>query len=315
MSNAIYAPAEAEVAVLRQQVAELEAELVAHIQGAADLRAREEALRQQIRAEHERAATRFSGLLESAPDAIVIANRAGQIVLVNRQAELQFGYGRAELIEQPIDLLLPARLQAGHSAYISRYIADPLIRPMGTGRDLLARRKDGSEFSVEISLSPMGTGADMLIISIIRDITARKQAELERTRLQDEIIRMQEITLRELSTPLIPISEQVVIMPLIGSIDSRRAQQVVETLLQGVAAKRAQVAIIDITGVSVVDTQVANILMQAAQAVRLLGARVLLTGMRPEIAQTLIGLGVDLSGIDSYATLQRGIALANRPMN
>jgi rsbT co-antagonist protein RsbR len=86
-------------------------------------------------------------------------------------------------------------------------------------------------------------------------------------------------------------------------------------LLQGVADRRAKVAIIEITGVPVVDTQVANILGQAAQAVRLLGARVVLTGIRPEIAQTLIGLGVDLAGIDTTATLQSGITFANSRLN
>ena len=116
--------------------------------------------------------------------------------------------------------------------------------------------------------------------------------------------------LAELSTPLIPISDDTVVMPLVGTIDSRRAQQVIEGLLVGIVETRAQVAILDITGVPVVDTQVANALLRAAQAVKLLGAQVVLTGIRPEVAQTLVGLGVDLTGIVTRSTLQSGIAFA-----
>ncbi|MFN8566762.1 MAG: STAS domain-containing protein [Kouleothrix sp.] len=87
---------------------------------------------------------------------------------------------------------------------------------------------------------------------------------------------------------MIPISDGLVAMPLIGTIDSKRAQQVIEALLSGVSAQRATTVIIDITGVQVIDTQVANALLRAAQAVKLLGAQVLLTGIRPEIAQTLV---------------------------
>ena len=123
-------------------------------------------------------------------------------------------------------------------------------------------------------------------------------------------MRRQEAALRELSTPLIPISDRVVVMPLIGAINSRRAQQVIETLLHGLADSRADRAILDITGVLVVDTQVANALVAAAQAVKLLGATVILTGIRPEVAQTLVGLGIDLRGIVTCGTLQSGIAYA-----
>jgi rsbT co-antagonist protein RsbR len=124
------------------------------------------------------------------------------------------------------------------------------------------------------------------------------------------VIAAQQAALRELSTPIIPLTNDLVAMPLIGAIDSNRAQQVIETLLAGVADSRATTAILDITGVQVVDTQVANALLRAAQAVKLLGARVVLTGIRPEIAQTLVGLGLDLSGIVTRATLQSGIAFA-----
>jgi anti-anti-sigma regulatory factor len=138
----------------------------------------------------------------------------------------------------------------------------------------------------------------------------RLDQELRRHSLQDEIILAQQAALQELSTPLMAISDSAMVMPLVGAIDSNRAQQIIETLLEGVSSHRARVAIIDITGVSVVDTQVANALLRAAQAVKLLGAQVVLTGIRPEIAQTLVGLGVELSGLITRSTLQAGIAFA-----
>jgi anti-anti-sigma factor len=148
------------------------------------------------------------------------------------------------------------------------------------------------------------------VCGISLDITERKQAEEERAALHQQVIEAQRATLRELSTPLIPVSDEVLIMPLIGTVDSGRAQQVLETLLEGVAQHQARLAIVDITGVSVVDTQVAQALVQAAQAVRLLGAQVILTGIQPQIAQTLVNLGVDLSGIITRSSLQSGITYA-----
>ncbi|MFS8068639.1 MAG: PAS domain-containing protein [Byssovorax sp.] len=145
-------------------------------------------------------------------------------------------------------------------------------------------------------------GAPVEIIGAWRDITESVRDE--------EIIRNQASALTELSTPLIPISDHVVVMPLIGTMDSQRAAQVLETLLEGVSARRASVAILDITGVSVVDTHVANALLQAAKAVRLLGAEVVLTGIRPDVALTLVGLGLDLTGIVTKGTLQAGIVHA-----
>lgn len=147
---------------------------------------------------------------------------------------------------------------------------------------------------------------------LLLDITLRKQAEeaLRQRSVQDETIRVQAAILDELSTPLLPISDEVVVMPLIGAVDSRRAQQVVETLLHGVQSHHARIAILDITGVLVVDTSVAKALMEAADAVRLLGAEVVLTGIRPEVAQTLVGLGVQVLGMETRGSLQSGIAYA-----
>lgn len=99
-------------------------------------------------------------------------------------------------------------------------------------------------------------------------------------------------------------------MPLIGTIDSARIKQLIQNLLDGVSQRHARTVILDITGVQIVDTQVANALIQAAQALNLLGTSVLLSGIRPEVAQTLVGLGINLSTIKTYATLQSAIAAA-----
>jgi anti-anti-sigma regulatory factor len=147
---------------------------------------------------------------------------------------------------------------------------------------------------------------------MVENVTERKrvQAALRENILQEETIIAQAMALAELSTPLLAISTQVMVMPLIGSVDARRASQVIETLLQGVAETRAHIAILDITGVPVVDTQVADALIRAAASVKLLGAQVVLTGIRPEVAQTLVGLGIDISGIITCGSLQSGIAYA-----
>jgi rsbT co-antagonist protein RsbR len=142
------------------------------------------------------------------------------------------------------------------------------------------------------------------------DISDEKQRQQAEQRYKEEIIEQQTATLAELSTPLLTISETSVVMPLVGTVDSRRVGQIMETLLQGVAASRATIVILDITGVPIVDTQVANAFIRASQAVQLLGAQVVLTGIRPEVAQTLVQLGVDLRSIVTRGTLRDGITYA-----
>jgi len=150
------------------------------------------------------------------------------------------------------------------------------------------------------------------MVVVAFDITNRKHHELEELTKREAIIHQQSATLNELSTPLLTISNQIVVMPLIGAIDSLRVQHIMDTLLSGIAESRASVAIIDITGLLIVDTQVASSLIQVAQAIKLLGAQVILTGIRPEIAQTLVGLGINLDDIVTRSTLQTGIAYALR---
>lgn len=123
----------------------------------------------------------FRQLLESAPDAIIIIDDQGKIAIANAQAEQMFGYGRQDMLGQPIEMLLPERLHEGHRSHRRTFAENPRLRPMGLGFDLLARRQDASEFPVEISLSPVQSSAGSFVSTVIRDVTERK-------RMQDEII-------------------------------------------------------------------------------------------------------------------------------
>lgn len=171
---------------------------------------------------------------------------------------------------------------------------------------------DGSTSWLRTSKIPLhdSDGAVFGVLGTYEDITAIKRAEQARLQAQEQTIEVQQSILREMSTPLIPISDEIVVLPLIGTIDSQRAQQVLNTLLQGISETHCRIAILDITGVATIDTQVANALLQAARGVRLLGAEVIVSGIRPEVAQTLVGLGIELEGIVPAATLQSGIAYA-----
>jgi PAS domain S-box-containing protein len=131
--------------------------------------------------------TMFQGLLESAPDPIVIVNRHGEIVLVNTQTEKVFGYWREELLGKPVEILIPERFHGKHIGHRLDYSADPHTRPMGIGLDLSAQRRDGSEFPVEISLSPMETEVGRLVTAIIRDTSEWKRAAVEIRKLNREL--------------------------------------------------------------------------------------------------------------------------------
>ncbi|HZF56778.1 MAG TPA: AAA family ATPase [Polyangiaceae bacterium] len=147
---------------------------------------------------------------------------------------------------------------------------------------------------------------------LTRELSERARAEQERAELQEEIIRVQTDLLVELSAPLIPISDEILVMPLVGAMDARRAERVMDTVLSGASRTRARVVIIDITGMKTVDAAAAAALSRTAAALRLLGMHAWLTGVQPEVARSLLAMDLDLGGILTFATLQRGVAHAAR---
>ncbi len=247
----------------------------------------------------------FEALIENAPDAIGVADFNGNIIYANAAYKTLTGYGDDLIGMNGFDYIHEEDYQAGQ-ATLAR-----LAERKAAFLEVRIRRKDGGIVPVAATMYVQMSPHDRLqIIGFLRDISAQKRAEEERLALQQQVIEAQRAAIRELSTPLIPISETAVIMPLVGAIDSARAQQIIETLLSGVAEYHAEMAIVDITGVQVVDTQVASALVRAAQAVRLLGAQVVLTGVKPQVAQTLVQLGASLEGIRTAGTLQTGVRLA-----
>jgi PAS domain S-box-containing protein len=249
---------------------------------------------------------RFRDVMDAAGEYIWEIDTHARYTFVSERVTDILGYSRSEVLgNTPAAFMPPDEAEPFPAWYTD------LLASAETFRDFYHRsvRKDGRIITQRVSGVPIwqdgtlvgyrGTGLD---------VTEQVEMQAERERMQEERIASQQATLRELSTPLIPISENVVIMPLIGTIDSQRAQLVMETLLEGVAHYQAEIALLDITGVQTVDTQVADALVRAAQAVKLLGAQVMLTGIQPQIAQMLVHLGVDLSAIDTRGSLQAGIA-------
>ncbi len=146
---------------------------------------------------------RFRRVVEAAPSAMIMVNHEGQITLANLQAEKTFGYSREELLGRPIEMLVPERGRSGHRGFRHDYLCDPQARPMGAGRELFGRRKDGSEVPVEVGLSPIHTSKGLLVLASIVDITERKLAELEAARQRHDLAHLSRVTaLGELSSSL-----------------------------------------------------------------------------------------------------------------
>jgi rsbT co-antagonist protein RsbR len=254
----------------------------------------------------------FQLVVDHLPQSICWKDRSSVFLGCNLPFARSLGFQHSNDIIGKTDYDLTTAELAGAYCADDRQVMEDGVAKVNFEEPL--QHPDGTLGWIQTSKIPLfdSSGAVVGVLVAFEDITARKQTEEERVRTQEEYIQMQAVLLAELSTPLIPITQAVVVMPLIGSIDSRRAQQVLDTLLKGITERHARIAILDITGVPIVDTQVAGALIRAAQAAQLLGAQVVLTGIRPEVAQTLVGMGTQLHGIVTRSDLQSGIAFATR---
>lgn len=248
-------------------------------------------------------------LLDLAHDAIMVRRIDGTITYWNQGAERMYGYTRAEAVGEVAHALLKTT-----PSKTIKDLGDDLLAQGYSEGEVTHTRRDGSALIVSTRWVLKGgkEGTEAAVLEINTDITARKKAEAEEAlaRRHEAVIRAQALAIAELSTPLIPITDEILVMPLIGTMDSTRAKQVMESLLGGLSASRGRFAILDITGVAVVDAQVANALVRAAHAARLLGSEVILTGIRPEVARTLVAIGAELGPVTTRGTLQSGIAYA-----
>jgi rsbT co-antagonist protein RsbR len=251
-------------------------------------------------------------IIDSLPMSIVWKDRDGHILGCNQQL------ANAAALAAPADMIGKTDSDIAWATLAPIYRAnDQAIFVSGKPRPKVIEeleQADGTIIWLETNKLPLrdDKGQIFAILSTIENITARRQAEDERLQRQEMIIAGQASVLAELSTPLIPLRDGVLLMPLVGAIDTRRTQQVLEALLEGISAYQAETAIMDITGVKVMDTQVADGLLRAARAAKLLGATVYLSGISAEIAQTLVQLGTDLDQIITFGSLQAAIARAFR---
>jgi ribose transport system substrate-binding protein len=226
--------------------------------------------------------------------------------------------GRSDVLVGGVDAI-PEALVAIHAG---RMVASADMAPYKLGRTALrlalqALRHEAlpSRLLADVRLITAESLVDAMLDTVqvlpgaLHSVMDAHRAQLQ---IQTEMITTQQQLIHELSTPLIPISDTVMVMPLIGAISTSRATQITEAALEAVSRQGTQVLIIDITGVAVVDTSVVNHLLQMAQATQLLGAIVVLVGISPEVAQTIVQLGMDLSRIVTRSTLQAGIEYAAR---
>ncbi|WP_298832359.1 RsbT co-antagonist protein RsbRA [uncultured Planococcus sp.] len=237
----------------------------------------------------------------------------------NEKEERSFQVMPTELMNQTsheFAELMISNLLESHQAYESRLIdfAEKVVR-LGWSITFVTKAINHFAEIVYEGMTKEGIINESNIAAFVEEfnkwISPIRNSTIEAySKTWERTVSLQKIALQELSASLIPVFEKVSVMPLVGTIDTERAKLIMENLLEGVVKHRAEVVLLDITGVPVVDTMVAHHIIQAADAVRLVGAKCMLVGIRPEIAQTIVTLGINLNDFTTTSTLQRGVEQA-----
>lgn len=250
-------------------------------------------------------------LIDNLPDYIFVKDAQSRFVL-NNAAHLE-GLG----VSSQEEVLGKTDLDVFPEEFAAQYYADEQ-QIIQSGEPLLDREEPiinqttGEKGWVAVTKVPLRDNEGNItgLVGMSRDITQRKQAEAERERLQQQIIEAQQQTLQELSTPIIPVMDNIIIMPLVGMVDHMRAKDVTRSLLAGISQHKAKVVIIDITGVSMIDTDVVSHLNRTIQAAKLKGAHTIVTGISDIVAEAIVDLGLDWSQMTTLRDLQGGLRVA-----
>lgn len=244
-------------------------------------------------------------IIDNAPATVYVKSLDNVMLIANRAYAHFLGRDPKDLVGKHLSEFHPPELIAQWEEETKKLLETGRVQQMHT--KLLLNGEEHDYVNNEFPLYDED-GKVFAVCGIANDITELRRAEREHAELQEQIILSQQLALRELNTPLIPLDDEVLVMPLIGTLDARRTQEMLENLLTGVSEYGASIVILDITGVPVIDTHVANVFVQATKATRLLGAEVIVTGIKPEVAQMLISVGAQLEDVQISGTLQSSIA-------
>lgn len=252
-----------------------------------------------------------AALLDDLPVPMILYALDGRAVAINAAAEQFWGVDRRTLIGS-LNLHTDATAQSVDvAATLARVGRGERVYREPTRDSVAPNTPDAREIWYQAVIFPV-RGADGQVAYagyIYSDVTHQIEQQQQLARTEEENAAQRHL-IAELAIPVVQVWEGILLAPLVGSIDGRRAALVVEQLLDAIVRESADVVILDITGVPIVDTEVANYLVNTARAVRLLGADIALTGMRGEIAQAVVQLGIDLGQFASHASLQAGLAWA-----
>jgi PAS domain S-box-containing protein len=247
----------------------------------------------------------LAAIVESSDDAIYGKTLEGIILSWNHGAERMYGYSVAEIVGRPVSVLVPPTCPDEIPQILERLKRGERVDHFETVRV----RKNGETFDVSLNVSPVRDASGKIIgaSTIARDITEQKKLREALTQRAKEIL--------DVSTPVLQVWEGVVVAPFIGTLDTQRAQQFMERLLDKIVETNSSVALLDVTGVPAIDTRTAQHLIETITSVRLLGAQAVLTGVRPAIAQTLAHLGINLADVVTRSSLAAGLRVALDALN